>query len=219
MSRPKRMCKEQALTLILQQGDQSDEEDFDVEVFDDATDETFQPNLPGEDEISGASDADDNILDSEFLHEIGGSESDSEEEEEEETILSREDAGRPTFVAPSGRVWYDYMPTNVGREPSRNIIRFSKGPAPGLNPENEREAILIFLDKTLDEVVLYTNLQGRRIINEWNRRNPSRRKVFVPTDKIEIEAFVGILILLGESKYYFNFTVHTRKMQNVHCAR
>jgi hypothetical protein len=88
-------------------------------------------------------------------------------------------------------------PLNCGRQAARNFIHFSAGAATGVNPATKKEAVLMFLDGILADTVLYTNLQGRRIIRNRNGNNPGKQKTWKPVDKDELEAFIGLLIVVG----------------------
>lgn len=61
----------------------------------------------------------------------------------------------------------------------------------------------MYLDCIIDDILIYSNLQGRRTIYKWNSSHPNRKKKWKLMDRTEIEAFIGLLILLGtfRSKY------------------
>jgi len=102
----------------------------------------------------------------------------------------------------SGVIWRTTPPSNQGRAASQNVINFREGPVNGINPPNEEEAVLMFLETVFQDILLYTNLQGRRQVCDWNNtsRNPYKRKVWKKIDAVELQAFIGLLIVLGAFK-------------------
>lgn len=69
----------------------------------------------------------------------------------------------------------------------------------GINPQTEKESLLIFLDDIVQKSVLYTNLQARR-------KNIQNNKQWCKTDEVEMEAFYGLLILAGAYKAQYRAT-------------
>jgi hypothetical protein len=119
------------------------------------------------------------------------SESDGDSENENDSYVNA------NFVSSSGIVWTTIMPSNRGRRASHNVINFRPGPAIGINPSTEKEAVLIFLQEVLEETHIYTNLEGRRQVNIKNSKNPANVKIWKKVDMDEIEAFIGLLIVIG----------------------
>ena len=46
-------------------------------------------------------------------------------------------------------------------------------------------------------MTLYTNLQGRKNAATWNHKHPDKPTVWTVVDRIQMEAFIGLLILAG----------------------
>ena len=198
-SRPKRICKDQANRALGLEFEEEEEGNL-LEAFDNESDE--QP--PINDEIEDAP-PDDDILRNAQLARIASSGDESSDSESSSVELSdgnssdNSSEGTPAdYISPSGRLWHQNNPTAPqGRQPARNVFRFAQGPAAGINPTTERESMLMYLEYLLTTALQYSNLQGRRLISTWNRSHPNNRKIFKPIDLIELEAFVGLLVLLG----------------------
>ena len=184
-SRPKRICKSLANEVLVL----LDEENNDEDIFEDAT-----STDEDEEEEGGYLPQEDDLLAVDQL-EVISSESEFSDEEEPEM----DDA---SFVSTSGRIWHLRNPVVMqGRQPARNIYRVRQGAAPGVNPQTEGEAILMFLSQSLQITLQFSNLEGRRRVVIWNRNHPTMKKRFVPISMPELEAFVGLLILLGRAQF------------------
>jgi len=88
----------------------------------------------------------------------------------------------------------DYRST-VGRNPIRNVIRFTEGPSPHVRPETIRDSFELFItNEMVDEVVKFTNLEAE------STRSESAQYVlreWIDTCSEEIHAYIGLLIAAG----------------------
>lgn len=126
------------------------------------------------------------------------------ESEDEEQI---QDYG---LVSPSNSTWQPLTQGSQhgagGRQAQHNIFRGEPfAIARGINPSTPCEAFLMFTDFMIDEMVIYTNLQARRQVRDYNRIN-NTQKVWKVTDRTEMESFVGLLILAGVFKAHYRST-------------
>ena len=80
-----------------------------------------------------------------------------------------------------------------GRMPQHNIFTTRSGFRIGLHPESRKESFLSLCEDIIDITVRFTNLHGRRI----NRNNILQWR---PTDREEMEAFIGLHFLAGSFK-------------------
>jgi len=188
-SRPKRQCCIDSTRYV----EYDSEEDYE-DLLEVAQDEEEPVNVAAD--VSEPSDdlpMDDSLFDHQ-LQIIEESDSDDEDPVAETSDVPRD------FISPSGIMWSlsQERQETAGRQPQRNIIRFVEGPSHGVNPSDEKESFLMLMHCTLETVIIYTNLQGRRVVSEWNRSNPDKRRVFKPIDMDELHAFIGLLILLGK---------------------
>lgn len=117
------------------------------------------------------------------------------------------------YTAPSGLRWtqgkasFSSQVSQMGRKNAANIFKGVPFEVKrGLHPQSERDSFLIFFDDIIDDCVIYTNLYARRYISKFNLENDSK-KVWKPTDRVEIEAFFGLLILAGAFKAHHRSTV------------
>lgn len=187
--RPKRVCKDNAI-LSLYGGMQPEEEPTIALIPDSESSDSDIDDDNNSDNIIRDSDIEDDVLGEEQIIALNSSESESEDEEADD---NQED-----YTSASGCRWRQNNNDNQGRAPVRNIIRFQYGTKRGINPENERDAILMFLDPILETVLIYSNLQGRRFISKWNRDHPNDVHQWHAITRIELEAFIGLLIILGK---------------------
>ena len=93
--------------------------------------------------------------------------------------------------------WSTSLPSLPGRQPVHNIIRFQEGIKRGIHPESEAESFLLFFDPVLQNLLIYSNLQGRRVAAQSNFKNPNIKRHWRPIDKTEMKAFIAILVLSG----------------------
>jgi hypothetical protein len=205
-SRPKRRCKDAANRALKYESESDDD------IYEDAAENAAISD--NEADLEGVL-PDDDILDCENLtaYNSSGEESDSNDSDDHcervgvassSHAVTRLSTATPlnsptpaSHVSSSGIGWSTAAPANSGRVAAQNIINFRAGPAIGVNPRTEREAVLMFLDGVLQEAVNYTNLQARRRIHKWNLEHPGRQKTWTKVDRDEMEAFIGLLILIG----------------------
>ena len=186
-SRPKRICKEIALRAIRCEEDNPD-------VFDDSEADV------------GMTQVDDATTDNSFT-DVALIEDDSLDESQVTNLSSDSSSSdddnvgsNAAYTSSSGHVWTLNNPRQAqGRAVARNIIRFQDGVKQGINPLNERDALLMFLDLILEDCFRFSNLHGQRVVADWNRNNDIKHK-WIPIDRLELEAFIGVLIFLGTFK-------------------
>ena len=58
----------------------------------------------------------------------------------------------------------------------------------------------MFMSEAIDYIIHFTNMQGRRMVAKWNYNHPDKRKTWNIVDRIEMEAFIGLLLLAGAYK-------------------
>lgn len=187
-SRPKRRCKDEANAAL---GYIDDDTDDGMDLLsDDSGDDGHQPGSPL------PSDSDDVVMEENLVDLSAESSTSSDDDTQAELSVQQ-------HTASSGRIWSFNIPVAQGRAPARNVIRFQKGCKAGVNPTMERESVIIFLDNIIDEILIYSNLQGRRVVQKWNLDHLANRKKWRPIDRQELEAFIGLLYVLGafRSKY------------------
>ena len=130
-----------------------------------------------------------------FHESIDGSEEEDDDVNLEEEELTSSDGTRWSCTA-----------ERAGRRPALNILTQRMGFQPGLHPSTRKDAFLTVFDSIVDTTVIYTNLAGRRL---------AARKGFVwkKTDRVEMEAFLGLHILAGALK------AHHRSLRELYCIR
>jgi hypothetical protein len=109
--------------------------------------------------------------------------------------------------ASSGRIWSTIAPSTAsGRSSKANICREGEFRVKvGARVDSAREIMLLFIESIIQESVRYTNLQGKRQVNEWNSKHSSKRH-WKAVDAIEMEAFIGLHILSGTIKAQYRST-------------
>jgi hypothetical protein len=191
-SRPPRQSKITANIALGFADDDDDECTSEEDLLEDPTDEN---DCEEEAEMDpGVNVNDDSILDEENLHEIDSS-------SDKETSSDEEASSSPTsLVSANKTTWHTTLQRNTrGRAAARNTVSFRAGVKPGVNPASEKDAVMLYLDCVLPDIVTYSNLQGRRIAHHRNHLRPhQKKKVFVQIDRVELDAFIGLLILLGK---------------------
>jgi hypothetical protein len=109
--------------------------------------------------------------------------------------------------AASGRAWSTSSPSGMaGRKARENIclegdFRIKNE----VRVDSECELLLLFVGDLITEAVRFTNLHGKRTVNEWNSNHESKRH-WVPVDACEMEAFIGLHILAGAFKGQYSST-------------
>lgn len=208
----KRACKHSDINVYTEVGDTDDdsneENDIELNYFDDVNLNTI--DLPVQNGVQVDIDLppgvlefpDDDILDYANVVPVNFNSDDDDDSSYDEPAEPDQVQQQQKYRSASGIQWGDVTDAQpvAGRQPQRNIIRFHEGPTAGVNPENERGALLMYLEETLSVTLHYTNVQGRRVVHAWNIKNPTKQKVFKQIDIVELEAFVGLLIILGKSR-------------------
>ena len=129
---------------------------------------------------------------------IADEELDKEALRQDDSDTDNEENESPTYASSSGHLWHEWNEvTGSGRRSEQNIVGFIERRAAGVNRNNEKESFLLFFEPTLEMTLRFTNLQGKRATILWNRGNPSDLKSFKQIDLIELQSFVGLLIILG----------------------
>ena len=75
----------------------------------------------------------------------------------------------------------------------------------GVHVINAKEGYFMFMDEVLDMTVSYTNKEARRVIS-GNPATSYLRKVWVPVQRKDIDAFVGLRIIGGALKAHYRST-------------
>ncbi len=191
MSRPPRQCKTTA-NAALGFAESSDDDCISEEDLLEDLSCSDENNSEEEAEMDPAVHVDDDcILDEENLHEFDIS---------SDTSSDEEISSQSSLVSANKITWHTTLQRNTrGRAAARNTVSFRAGVKPGVNPVTEKDAVMLYLDCVLQDIVTYSNLQGRRIAHHRNHLHPhQKKKVFVPIDRVELDAFIGLLILLGK---------------------
>ncbi|KAB0805100.1 hypothetical protein PPYR_02070 [Photinus pyralis] len=128
----------------------------------------------------------------------------SDHEEIDDVIVADDDEDTnipdgPHYTAKDGTQW-SKMPLSkrVRRSEANKIVA-----APGLTHSSSeistiRESFLLFFsDAMLDIIVIETNRKAKYFFDQHNATHPGNTKKFAPTNRIEIEAYIGLLITLG----------------------
>lgn len=142
--------------------------------------------------------SDDDILDVEQLGRIPdtspesniSSESDSNSSD---NLLSATSSVDGAMISANGTTWEIIQPGHgVGRASSRNVFNVpQQGLRVGLHPQSNEESFLVYFEDILSEVVLFTNLEGRRVAS-------ASGVAWKPVTLVEIKAFIGLLIIAGK---------------------
>lgn len=54
---------------------------------------------------------------------------------------------------------------------------------------------LLTTPEIIDIITRETNREAERVTREWNNENPNNQKEWLPTSTVEVQTFVGLLIL------------------------
>jgi hypothetical protein len=146
--------------------------------------------------------SDDDILDVEQLGRIDDTSPESSissESDSSDNILSAGPSVDGTMISANGTTWEIIQPGHrVGRASSRNVFNVpNQGLRIGLHPQSYEESFLVFFEDILSEVVLYTNLEGRRVAS-------ARGIAWKPVTLVEIKAFIGLLMIAGEQHLFLS---------------
>ena len=94
-----------------------------------------------------------------------------------------------TQTRKDGTVWSSFS-SPLGRIRSQNIIKTRLHGVCASDIYTPKDAFQIFFSKNIvEEIMLCTNLQGRRVATKWNA-----------VQKDELLAFIGVLLLAGAEK-------------------
>ena len=119
------------------------------------------------------------------------SDSDLDDQPAEATECSSDEAFQPSLRSANGTLWSRVDHVNlVGRERSRNICYFNSGFKRGLHPASRKEAFEIFFNEVTDTAHVFSNRYGKRLA-------VSASKPWKPISRLEIEAFIGIHLIVG----------------------
>lgn len=141
-------------------------------------------------------DDDDDVLAEDMLEALTDRESDSDSDGNDDSDAIN------VFTSRNGLRWHDTpLQGAMGREPALNIVHERPGPRRGIHPENEKEAFLMFTDEIIEEMVRFTNVEGRRQTRMLNRGAQQRK--WIDTSRAEMEAFVGLHLILGAYKAHY----------------
>ena len=228
-SRPKRYCSEEAARIIqdifTNDDDENeplgelldDDDDFEaVDGDDDVLQEDPAQGIDLEDNMdrdnATVTDSDNPIaymvdeylytLDEDVLVPIDDEFDD--EIDDEEIIEHNED-----LLARSGRQWIEIVGKgreNAGRAPARNVFINKPGVKLGIRPSSAKESFLLFFDDIIEDCVRYTNLEARRVIQTYNN-SANLQKKWKPVDRKEMEAFIGLHIIVGALKGNYRDTL------------
>lgn len=211
--RPRRQAAEAALRILYDEPSDSEDDDIDLQFLPDAEAAVIDlPIVPyAEVDLQLLPEVDMDFDDDAYLNELSEEHlvvltEDTDEEEEEEEEYDNYQPDDPQLMAPSGKAWTPLpMEQRRGRAPNRNILRARPGVVPGVNPTTAKESFLLYTDSIIDEVVRFTNLEARRCVTLFNR-NHGQRKVWTPTTRDEMDAFIGLQILAGAFKANYRNT-------------
>lgn len=105
------------------------------------------------------------------------------------------------YIARSGRVWDGRAP-NIGRARAANLVRQQRRLQPRAREiQNPLNAFRLFLsEQIVDIIVRETNRKARAVHAEWNLAHPEEQKEWTETNDVEMEAFIGLLLLAGMFK-------------------
>lgn len=175
-----RIRNEKALTeeemLMLLQNDDPEYEEL--------LQEDYTSDIESEDHISDQEEFDEEIYAS---------------SDEENTNLEVPVADIPVYTAKDGTQWYK-MPINnqVRRSQANKIVH-----VPGLTPTSAeigtiKELFMLFFSDDIFNIILAeTNRKAKFYFDNYNETHPESTKKYVPTNRREIEAYIGLLITLG----------------------
>ncbi|XP_077129900.1 uncharacterized protein LOC143785111 [Ranitomeya variabilis] len=120
------------------------------------------------------------------------SSSDSSDDEEVNLVDPQEVISRTSKT----NVFWDSNPTLVGRTPTHNIVRQAQGAVRSPSYFTPKDVFCTyFSDNIAEEVLLCSNLEGRRIASAKN-------KSWKNISKEELYAYIGLLLLAGSQKSY-----------------
>lgn len=152
-------------------------------------------DVENNDHLSDHEEVDDQIHASEY-EEVIFTEEDLIEQIDEPYQAS---AGVPFYSAKDGTQWSKIPVSKYTRRSESNKIVIR----PGLTARSSaissvKEAFLLFFSTDIIEIIVNeTNRKAQHFFAEYNAANPNDTRRYAPTNKTEIEAYIGLLISLG----------------------
>lgn len=125
------------------------------------------------------------------------SEKDEVESEETESEDDFIDGHSETFISRCGKVEWSNEPSRsaVGRQPLRNVIKFTDGPTPHVQPKSVRDSFELFVtNQMITDIVNFTNLEAS---SKMSDSAPYILREWIDTCPEEIYAYIGLLIAAG----------------------
>ena len=104
------------------------------------------------------------------------------------------------YVGKNGTIWQKQPPVTARRR-TQDIIRQAPGITSAVNFTSTKQAFSSFITEVMiDLLVMDTNREARRKIDEWNLEHPDLRRAWIPIDDTEMIAFIGLNLLAGLHK-------------------
>jgi len=118
-------------------------------------------------------------------------------EEIEQTEINTNDFS--VYVSKDGSEWSKLRANTKVKRSIANIRRHVLGLTNYSNDiSSMKNAFLLFLSEDiLNIIVSETNRKAQAYYDKWNKDNPNKTKVYVCVDSIEIQAYIGLLLILG----------------------
>ena len=103
-------------------------------------------------------------------------------------------------VGKNGTIWQKQPPVTARRR-TQDIIRQAPGITSAVNFTSTKQAFRSFITEVMiDLLVMDTNREARRKIDEWNLEHPDLQRTWIPVDDTEMTAFIGLNLLAGLHK-------------------
>ena len=104
------------------------------------------------------------------------------------------------YVGKNGTIWQKQPPITARRR-TQDIIRQAPGITSAVNFISTKQAFSSFITEVMiDLLVMDTNREVRRKIDEWNLEHPDLQRTWIPVDDTEMTAFIGLNLLAGLHK-------------------
>ena len=104
------------------------------------------------------------------------------------------------YVGKNGTIWQKQPPVTARRQ-TQDIIRLAPGITSAVNFTSTKQAFSSFITEVMiDLLVMDTDREARRKIDEWNLEHPDLQRTWIPVDDTEITAFIGLNLLAGLHK-------------------
>lgn len=146
-------------------------------------------DIESEDDLSDHEEINDQIYASEV----------EEEQQVEQNDLPEHTSGIPFYTAKDGTQWSKTPISKYTRRSQSNKVVVT----PGLTPRSAaifsvKDAFKVFFSPDIIEIVVNeTNRKAKKFYDDYNAANPNDVRRYAPTNKTEIEAYIGLLISLG----------------------